>query len=446
MRAFLTYGDGIPRYIALWLPLMPALVGGLLILRVRPRAVAMVVATTLPTFFLHNPPLRLPYLARWVALEVVLLGFVWWVVRSLRGTPPTAARGAERAPWLALVGLAALAVAVRAPLAWLDPGISDIPRASEFAAGQLLAGLNPYVEANPHTVVGAYQYPAGSVLAHVPFVALLPAEVLGERWIPARMVLWVASAAAVFALGWAASAAVGRRASLAVGLVLALHPTLVRESGMVVANDVLLGLLVAGAAVALACRRSLWCAALVGLAISVKPSALVLVPLVALVAGWSAGALSVAVPGALQLPFLLLPSPGLHGLAAMAEPATRGDPWNVLQYSSWWPLYLAAPPSGLVLRAVTLLAIAAGSGTSLWAATRLRRTPPDLATTSLALALPLLATFLLGHRFRINFQDWYLVPFLVGVCVAGTSMPSRTVTWPPSPGHRRADTDAIVQT
>ena len=420
VREFLTYGDGIPRYATLWLPLAPLLVGGLAALRVRRGVVVAIAATTLPTFLLHNPPERVPYPMRWLLLEALFVGIAWWLARRVVGRGERARRDtAERAhrpvPWTALGALALLAIAVRAPLAWVDPGISDIPRASETAARQLLAGVNPYMVANPHTVVGAYQYPAGSVLLHVPFVALLPAEALGEPWFPARVLLWVASAVGVLLLGWAGARLGGSRAGLATALILALHPTLVRESALTVANDVLLGLLAAGAAVALARRRPLWCGALVGLAVSVKPAALVLLPLVG---SWPAVTAAVAVPVGLQLPFLLFPTPGAHGLAAMAEPASRADPAAVLRYSTWWPLYAAAQPPPRLLALVAGLGVLLAVAVAVWAGIRLRRAGSG-GRAPAAVALALLAAFALGHRLRLNFQDWYLVPFALAACLDG---------------------------
>jgi hypothetical protein len=394
--------------------------------------VAAILATTLPTFLLHNPPARVPHALRLGLLVALLGGIAWWIGRALhRGrassVPHMQGRTHNLGWWGALGAIAVLAVAVRAPLAWADPGISDIPQASELAARQLLGGVNPYTVPNRYTVVGAYQYPAGSVLAHLPFVALLPPKLLGEAWLPARTLLWTASAGAVLLLGWAAARAAGPRAGLAAGLAAAVHPTLVRESALTVANDVLVGLAVAAAVVALASGRRAWSGALIGLAVSVKPAALVLVPFAAVGGGAVAAAAGLAVPALAQAPFLLWPAPGLHGVAAMLEPAARLDPPAVLHQSLWWPLYATVPPTAGLLRLVAVAGIAAATAAAVWAGARVRH-EKAVGPVALAVALPLLVAFALGHRLRLNFQDWYLVPFLLGAVQVRTERAASAVT------------------
>ncbi|MGH8906727.1 MAG: hypothetical protein ACRD0K_09470 [Egibacteraceae bacterium] len=58
MRDLLSYGAGqhIPRYVALWLPLAPVMLVGLVALRMRRGCVVAIAVTTVPTLLPHNPP------------------------------------------------------------------------------------------------------------------------------------------------------------------------------------------------------------------------------------------------------------------------------------------------------------------------------------------------------------------------------------------------------
>jgi len=416
-----TYGEGIPRYLALWLPLTPVLVVILRRARVPWPEVGVVVASTLPTFALHPPSSAGPPWLRIGVVVAVCAVQAAWLARTLRApSPPPGAPAPARSPAPAAARRVALALAVlvalavRVPLAWADPGIGDFGTASDTAARQLLAGRNPWLEPNPHATVGAYQYPAGTVLAHLPTAALLPREVGGEPWLSARAAVWVVDVAAVLLLG---------RWSPVLAWAWALHPGLVRESGIVVANDVLLTLLAGLAALALARRRHLAAAVATGLAIAVKPSALVLVPLLLAAAGPPAALVACAVPAVLQLPFLLLPRPGLHGLAAVLEPAARLDPGGAVPLSAWLPLL---PDPGL-LGAASAAGVAAALGTAWVAGRALRRRGPTPSRAAAAVALPLLAAFALATRWPTNFALWPLAPLLVAV--AATARPE-----PPAPG------------
>ncbi|HWB70630.1 MAG TPA: hypothetical protein VG452_00305 [Egibacteraceae bacterium] len=438
MRGFLTYGPGIPRYVALWLPLTPLLVAALLALRVRRGAVAVVVASTLPTFLLHNPPGRLPFPVRWALLTALLGGLAWWVAARVRGGGPV---DGPRPPvrWPLVLALGVVALLVRVPLAWVDPGVGDFARSSETAARQLLAGANPYTVPNEHTVYGIYQYPAGSLLAHLPFVAVAPRRLLAEPWVGARAALWATEAAAVALLAWAGARLGHARAGVAAAVAYALGPTLVRESAIVVANDLMLALAGTASAVALAAGRPLAAGLLAGLAVSVKPPALLLVPLLLVAAGWRPAALACAVPAVLQAPFLLWPSPGLHGLVAIAEPAARPDPYATVQYSTWWPLYATLGPTRPLLGVVTAAGVVAACAAAVWAGRQLRRRGITLARTAAAYALPLLVAFLGASALRTNFQDWYLPLFLLCAAVVGTT------PGPAAPRHARAVAAAGVR-
>lgn len=436
MRDLLTYGPGIPRYLALWLPLAPLLGCMLGVARAR-RAPALVIGlSTLPTFLIHNPP-GWPPAVRWAAMAGILATLLAWLAARLRDGHPADGPPA-RISWPIVLGLVGVALAVRVPLAWLDPGIADIPRASETAARQLLSGLNPWTTPNAETVAGTYQYPAGSLLAHLPLVAVAPLELGGEPWIGARMTLWASEAAAVALLAWAGARAGHPQGGLIAAAVYALHPTLARDSGMTVANDLILALCATGSAVALARRRPMAAAALAGLAVSVKPVAAVLLPLLLMAVGWRAALLATAVPVVLQAPFLLLPSPGPHGIAAMLEPVGRVEPGPVLAYSIWAPLYRLLDPTPALLRIVGAAGALGGLAAGIWAGWWLRKGPSSTARVSAAYAVALLVPFLLAFVQRTNYQDWYLAPFLLcaGLAARGGRGGVTTGTVVHSPGAR----------
>lgn len=428
MRDLLTYGPGVPRYLALWLPLAPLL---LVVVRRAGASwgtVGVVALSTVPTLLLHTPPAWLPDPAIAALVVVTVAGIAAWLARRVwapdTGRRRRAADRPGRARWPAIAVAALVVLCTRVPLAWMDPGISDLPRASALAAEQLLDGRNPWAEPNPEALIGRYQYPAATVLAHVPFVGLLPGTVGGEDHIDARAVLWATDLAAVVLLGWGLARAGHPEAGSLGALAYALHPTLARESGMTVANDVLMAVLVLGAALALARGRPTLAAVAVGGAISVKPPAAVLVPLLLAVGGPWVAAVAVAVPVALQLPFLLWPTPGLWGLDAMVEPAARAVGGGMLSRTVWAPLTGILPPTPGVLRALTVLAVLAGAGMA-WAAGRqLRGGAPSVGRTCAAVALPLLVTFLASTRWQLNFQDWYLPAFLAAAAVAVRAPPA----------------------
>lgn len=413
MREFLTYGPGIPRYLALWLPLLPLVLAGIAGGRLGRWAGGAVVASTLPTFLLHTPPAGLSPWARWALLAVIEVAVVAWLVAGVR-VPPTPAPAQPASPRAAVVVLlVALTLAVRVPLAWVDPGIGGFARASSIAAGQLLAGENPYTRTNPRADADTYQYPAASLLVHTAFVAVLPGRAWGEELLDVRAVLWATDVTAVVLLAAAGSRLGGRRAGTAAALLYAVHPTLVRESAIVVANDLILALAAAAAAVAAVRGRRLLAGLLVGLAISVKPAALVLVPVLLLAQGVSAAALAGVTALALQVPFLLLPSPGLHGLAGMAEPVARPEPLQLLVMSVWYPLH-ATTGGGPALDVAAAVGVVAALVTATWAGWRLRRSSqvPPVAVCA-AYALPLLVAVVLAPVQRHNYQGWYLTPFLL---------------------------------
>ena len=418
MKTIFTYGPGIPRYLGLWVVLLPVVVAGLAALRVPATTVVVVVLATLPSLS-RNPPWWLGFPLRWFVMTAAAVAVAVWLVARLRPS------GADRAPGgattapesgvdrRAAAALVLLALCLRVPLAWWDPGISQIGTSTEIAAEQLLDGRNPYPLPNPDADYGTYQYPAGTLLAHAPLVALVPDSVLGERHLGIRATLWLAEALAVVFLAWAGARAGHPRGGLAAAFAYAAGPTLVRESGMSVANDLLLALLAAGAAVALARRRPLAAGALVGLAVAVKPAALVLVPLVLVAAGWRPAAAAVSVPAALQLPFLVWQGAGLRGRRALVEPATRAEELLVLRDSTWYPVYRWLGTGAGVRRAAAAAAVLVAAAAALWAGRQLRRHGPTLGRAAAAVALPLLVAYVLAPVPRTNYQDWYLTAFLL---------------------------------
>jgi hypothetical protein len=401
------YGPGIPRYLGMWVVLTPVLAVALVRARVRPGAVLAVFLSTLPSLN-RNPPSWFGFPLRWFVLTASSAYLVAWLVARVRESPRPAHQHVP-ARSLTVAALVALTLALRVPLAWWDPGISQIGTSTERAAHQLLDGRNPYPLPNPDADFGTYQYPAGTLLAHTPLVWAVPDPVAGERHIGLRATLWSTDAAATALL----TTAVGPLA----GFVYAVHPTLVRESGLTVANDVLLALFVAAAAIALSRRRTIAAGVLAGLAISIKPAAVFVVPVLLVAVGWLPALVSVAVPALLQVPFLLWQSPGLHPFRGLLEPATRNEPLVVLRESTWYPLYRAVGHSDGVRSLVALAGIAIAGVVALWAGRELRRRGVTLSRAAAALALPLLVSYALAGTPRTNYQDWYLTAFVIAVAL-----------------------------
>jgi hypothetical protein len=421
VRGIFEYGPGIPRYLGYWLVVTPLLLGGLRLLGVRRGALVVLGLSTLPTLA-RNPPVWFPL---WVRAPVLAAGYAvvaaWLVARARAGHKGPAPRGGRHGsrrpapvPWGAVVALCGAALAARVTLAWWDPGISDIATSTEIAAHQLLSGTNPFVAVNPDTQVGRYQYPAGTVLAHVPFVWAMPEVVAGEGHMGVRTAVWAGDLATIVLLAWA-GARLGRpRAGLAAALAYGLHPVVLREAGQTVANDLLLTGLAAGAAVALSRGRHLLAGGLTGAAISVKPAAAALVPLLVVAGGWPAALLAVGVPVLVQAPFLLWPTPGWHGLRWIAEPVGRPDAYAVLRANSlWWPLYALAGAGPAVVRAAEGAALAVTGVAAVWAGRRARGAA--LGGVAAAVALPLFASWALASMQRTNYQCWYLAPFCLAV-------------------------------
>lgn len=418
-----TYGPGIPRYIGLWLVLTPLAVAVLVAGRVRWVAVAVFVAITLPWLAAGPLPFLTPAV-RFVLVTASMLLLIGWTIR--RVAKPAADAGARRrepVPWKALGALAVLTVAVRAPLAWIDPGISSIGLSTEHAVRELLSGVNPYAEPNPHADFGTYQYPVGTILANLPLVALMPTEVLGEQHLGIRMTSWLVDVLNVAVLV-IASARWGRaRAGVVAGAAYALCAPLVRDSGLSTANDLLLALFVLLAVFAIAERRMPLAALAVGLAIAVKPPAVLLLPLLVGVAGVVPALLAAAIPALLQAPLLIWQAPGWKEIEALAEPAGRSDGTDFLANSVWYPLLAVVGDDPGVLRILAVVGILSAGVAACWAGLRLRRDSRDLTTVAAAAALPLLVVFALAPVPRLNYEDWY-APALI-LCVAHAVRGSR---------------------
>jgi hypothetical protein len=416
VRQVFEYGPGIPRYLGYWLVVTPLLLAGLRSLGVRRGALVVVGLSTLPTLA-RNPPFWFPLGVRAVVLGASYLVIGAWLAGRLRRRRPVPDYG-ERRPvavnrW-AVAALCGVALAARVALAWWDPGISDIATSTEIAARQLLDGRNPFVEPNPDTQVGRYQYPAGSVLAHLPFVWAVPATIGGEGHMGVRVAVWAGDLGLIALLAWV-GARLGRpRAGLAAALAYGLHPVVLREAGQTVANDLLLTGLVAAAAIAFARNRRILAGGLAGAAVSVKPAAAALVPLLWLAGGWRVALVATAVPAVVQAPFLMWPEPGWHGLRWIAEPVGRPDAYEVLRANSvWWPAYAVVGAGRSVVRAAEAVALAVTGVASVWAGRRIRGA--GLEAVAAAFALPLFASWALASMQRTNYQCWYLAPLCLAV-------------------------------
>lgn len=420
-----TYPPGIPRYLALWLPLTPVMVVGLRAAGTRWTTIGAVVAATLPTFVLHVPSAPPgPQVLRYLLLVGAEIAVLLWLVQQVRRPPAATPPGDDPYPVWWAVGLVVVALVVRVPLAWADPGISDIPTSTEVAATQLLDGTNPYTVENPETYLGRYQYPAGTLLTHAPFVWAAPDTVGGEEHIGVRTAIWTTEVLAVLLLLWAGTRLASRRAGMVAAFAYAVHPTLVRDAGMVVANDLLVGLFVAGSGLMFTRRRSTAAGLLLGLAIAVKPSAGVLLPLLLVAEGPRSVAWAVGVPAVLQTPFLLWPRPGLHGVHAMLEPAARVDAFGVLRSSAWWPWYAATDGRGWSVTVAAVVGLAVALGVAAWVGRRLRAERPPAAVLA-GFAAPLTAAFLLASVQRINYGDWALTSMLLAVGLGTAAAVSR---------------------
>src|SRR5439155_26136608 len=121
--------------------LTPVLVAGLLAFGVRRGAVLAVALSTLPSLT-RNPPQWLGPGLQYGMMAVLLVFIGVWLVARVRAgqaTEPDVAPAPVAVPGRKVVGLAALALALRVPLAWWDPWISQIGASTELAVRLLLA-------------------------------------------------------------------------------------------------------------------------------------------------------------------------------------------------------------------------------------------------------------------------------------------------------------------
>ena len=126
------YGAGVPRYGLLWLLVTPVMTALAHAAGLRGRRLALLLATTLPTFGLHFAavPGLTSFPVRWAITVASLSGMIVLLVDVVRnGLPPTAPpRGWARRHVPAIPAMFVIvmgAVAIRAVWAWVDPGRSS---------------------------------------------------------------------------------------------------------------------------------------------------------------------------------------------------------------------------------------------------------------------------------------------------------------------------------
>jgi hypothetical protein len=185
---------------------------------------------------------------------------------------------------------------------------------------------------------------------------------------------------------------------------------LIRDSGLTVANDLILALLAVVASLAVARRRPALAAVAVGAAISVKPAAAVLLPLLFVSLGWRRAVTALVVPVLIQVPFFLWPNVGLHGIGAIAEPLGRDAPYAVLRTSTWWPYFATFGYGASLVKVAAAANLAIACAVSGWAGWRLRGAahPPPLTAVAACFALPLFASYALAPVPHLNYGGWYL--------------------------------------
>ena len=451
IRDLLFYGAGVPRFVFIWLLVTPAMIWLARAAGLRGRRLALLVATTLPTFGLHSAavPGLTSFPVQWAITTLSLGALATMLLRVVtHGLPPV---GPCTSTWLqrrvsylpALTTVVLLGVVLRAVWTWIDPGIADIPQASEFAARQVLAGLNPYVEPNPFTYTPVYQYTAGTISWHLPFVAAIPdGRVMGETFMAARLSAWAMDALAMAAIGIAGWLAVGRPERVPViclvpAALYALNATMIREVGLTAANDVLMAVLSAIAVGLLSTGRNRRSAAACwGLAVSVKLPALALAPIFVAVAGIRPVLLAGCTALALQTPFFLWPTVGLHGLDAILEPALRNDSYDVVRRSVWWPLYGLLAAQGRLASVLSYVPLSVGTSIavlgvrSLTNGRRGRRAVQEGERLLALAALTLTSLVLLAPGWRNNFQSWPL-PLAVLVAASGIWTTQEPTSQPP---------------
>ena len=332
-----------------------------------------------------------------------------WLVVPL-GVAALVAVAAYRAqPRLALAALVALLFLIPQALLILvrgaDAPVQDSVLLTDAAAGRLLQGIDPYghdyIDAAALRRFWAPEIPVNPLLAHYPYppglillAAPLHAAGLGAAW------LWLPAFAA---LGLAAYLAAGRAGVVAVTL----NPLLLLDYLSLLSDVFFLAAALAAVGL-LRRRRALVAGLLVGVALALKQTAVVLLPALALLAWRERRLLQVAAAAAAALMVLVLPfllwSPGafvtdtatyFYGSGVDAFPIRGPGLPGLLLTAGVIPSRWAAFPSALLQAPVLALVLLAG-GLGL----RRRFSWPALWLWSAAVALVL---FFLGRTLAPNY-------------------------------------------
>ena len=332
-----------------------------------------------------------------------------WLVVPL-GVAALVAVAAYRAqPRLALAALVALLFLLPQALLILvrgaDAPVQDSVLLTDAAAGRLLQGIDPYghdyIDAAALRRFWAPEIPVNPLLAHYPYppglillAAPLHAAGLGAAW------LWLPAFAA---LGLAAYLAAGRAGVVAVTL----NPLLLLDYLSLLSDVFFLAAALAAVGL-LRRRRALVAGLLVGVALALKQTAVVLLPALALLAWRERRLLQVAAAAAAALMVLVLPfllwSPGafvtdtatyFYGSGVDAFPIRGPGLPGLLLTAGVIPSRWAAFPSALLQAPVLALVLLAG-GLGL----RRRFSWPALWLWSAAVALVL---FFLGRTLAPNY-------------------------------------------
>ena len=332
-----------------------------------------------------------------------------WLVVPL-GVAALVAVAAYRAqPRLALAALVALLFLLPQALLILvrgaDAPVQDSVLLTDAAAGRLLQGIDPYghdyIDAAALRRFWAPEIPVNPLLAHYPYppglillAAPLHAAGLGAAW------LWLPAFAA---LGLAAYLAAGRAGVVAVTL----NPLLLLDYLSLLSDVFFLAAALAAVGL-LRRRRALAAGLLVGVALALKQTAVVLLPALALLAWRERRLLQVAAAAAAALMVLVLPfllwSPGafvtdtatyFYGSGVDAFPIRGPGLPGLLLTAGVIPSRWAAFPSALLQAPVLALVLLAG-GLGL----RRRFSWPALWLWSAAVALVL---FFLGRTLAPNY-------------------------------------------
>jgi len=380
---------------------------------------------------------------------VVLLGLVLeaagkpWLVIPVGAAAALALATYRSRPRLALALLVVLLFLLPQALLILVRGagapVQDSVLLTDAAAGRLLHGINPYghdyiddpalrrfwapeIPVNP--LLAHYPYPPGLILLAAP----LHAAGLGAAW------LWLPGFAA---LGLAAYAAAGRAGVVAV----ALNPLLLLDYLSLLSDVFFLAAALAALGL-LRRRRALAAGLLIGVALALKQTAVILLPALAFLAWRERRLLPAAAAAAAALAVMVLPflawSPGafladtatyFYGSGVDAFPIRGPGLPGLLLAAGLIPSRWAAFPSALVQApALALVLLAGGVGL------HRRFSWPGLWLWSAAIAVVL---FFLGRTLAANYLTLIAVLATLGLASAvedpnpGAPAVGRAVDRPP---------------